>query len=112
MTAVFISHGPSALANYYGARALAALEAVAEVRRNPGEDAWTAKTLAAAAQGCEIIVSDRRAEGGDDLLARLPSLVAFVRCAVDIRNVDVAAASAHGILVTRASAGFMTSVSE
>ena len=109
---VFITHGPSALANYYGARALAALEAVADVRRNPNENAWTAEALAAAAQGCEIIVSDRRAEAGADLLARLPALVAFVRCAVDIRNVDIAAASAHGILVTQASAGFMASVSE
>jgi len=34
------------------------------------------------------------------------------RCAVDIRNIDVAAASAQGVLVTQASAGFMTSVSE
>jgi D-3-phosphoglycerate dehydrogenase len=109
---VFITHGPSALANYYGARALAALEAVADVRRNPSENAWTAETLAAAAQGCEIIVSDRRAEAGADLFARLPALVAFCRCAVDIRNVDTAAASAHGILVTQASAGFMASVSE
>ena len=110
--AVFITHGPGALANYYGARALAALEAVADVRRNPSEEAWTAQTLAAAAQGCDIIVSDRRAEGSAELLTRLPGLVAFCRCAVDIRNVDVAVASAHGILVTQASAGFMVSVSE
>ena len=109
---VFITHSPSALANYYGPRALAALEAVATVRRNPSEDAWTAETLATAAQGCDIIVSDRRAEGGAELLARLPTLVAFCRCAVDIRNIDVAAASAHGILVTQASAGFMAAVSE
>jgi D-3-phosphoglycerate dehydrogenase / 2-oxoglutarate reductase len=38
--------------------------------------------------------------------------VAFVRCAIDIRNVDVAAASKAGVLVTQASAGFVTSVSE
>jgi D-3-phosphoglycerate dehydrogenase len=42
----------------------------------------------------------------------LPELVAFVRCAVDIRNVDVAAASASGVLVTRASPGFIDSVAE
>ena len=109
---VLLTHGPAARANYYGARALAALEAVANVRLNRGDAPWTAETLAAAAEGCEIIVSDRSAEGPADLLARLPGLVAFCRCAVDIRNVDVAAASAHGILVTQASAGFMTSVSE
>ena len=39
-------------------------------------------------------------------------MVAFSRCAIDIRNIDVAAASTQGILVTQASAGFITSVSE
>jgi D-3-phosphoglycerate dehydrogenase len=43
---------------------------------------------------------------------RLPKLKAFVRCAIDIRNIDVAAASKAGVLVTQASAGFVTSVSE
>ena len=109
---VFLSHSPSALANYYGTRALAALEAVADVRLNPSEAPWNVDTLAAAAQGCDILVSDRRAEGSAEMLARLPQLVALCRCAVDIRNIDVTAASAHGILVTQASAGFMTAVAE
>ena len=109
---VLLTHSPEALANYYGAQALAGLQALADVRVNRGGGDWTAQTLAAAAQGCDIIVSDRRAEGSAELLALLPQLVAFCRCAVDIRNVDVAAASAHGILVTQASAGFMNSVSE
>src|SRR5581483_3089464 len=43
---------------------------------------------------------------------RLPKLVAFVRCAIDIRNIDVPAASKAGVLVTQASAGFVTSVAE
>lgn len=109
---VLLTHSPSALANYYGARALAALQAVAEVRLNPDEQPWSADTLAAAGRDCDIIVSDRRAEGSADLLARLPRLLALCRCAVDIRNIDVAAASAQGILVTQASAGFMAAVSE
>ena len=109
---VFLTHSPDALANYYGPRALAALQQLANVRCNASERAWTAETLAAAAQGCDIIVSDRRAEGSATLLAQLPQLVAYCRCAVDIRNVDVEAASAQGILVTQASAGFMAAVSE
>jgi D-3-phosphoglycerate dehydrogenase / 2-oxoglutarate reductase len=109
---VFLTHSPAALANYYGDRALAALQAVADVRRLDGDVAWTAGFLAEAAHDCDIIVSDRRAEGGTDLFERLPRLFAFVRCAVDIRNVDVAAASGLGIVVTQASAGFMASVSE
>ncbi len=37
---------------------------------------------------------------------------AFVRCAVDIRNVDVEAASQVGVLVTRAGPGFVQAVAE
>ena len=109
---VFLTHSPDALANYYGPRALAALQALAEVKRLRRDVEWTADTLAAAAQGCEVIVSDRRADGSAALMAQLPDLVAYCRCAVDIRNVNVDAASAQGILVTQASAGFMASVSE
>ncbi|CAN1545450.1 SerA Phosphoglycerate dehydrogenase and related dehydrogenases [Burkholderiaceae bacterium] len=109
---VFLTHSPSVLANYYGPRALAALEEVATVRCARDEVPFTAETLAAAAQDCDIIVSDRRVEAGAGLLAGLPHLVAFCRCAMDIRNIDVPAASAQGILVTQASAGFMASVSE
>ena len=35
-----------------------------------------------------------------------------MRCAVDIRNIDVAAASSAGVLVTRASPGFVPAVAE
>src|SRR5262245_24895575 len=97
---VFLTHSPAALANYYGPRALAGLEAVAEVRTAGSDILWTPHELAAAARGCDVIVSDRRAEGGAALLEQLPGLRAFVRCAVDIRNIDVATASRLGILVT------------
>jgi D-3-phosphoglycerate dehydrogenase len=46
------------------------------------------------------------------LFAALPDLVGFVRAAVDIRTVDVAAASKAGVLVTQASPGFVPAVSE
>jgi D-3-phosphoglycerate dehydrogenase / 2-oxoglutarate reductase len=39
-------------------------------------------------------------------------VVAFLRVAVDIRNIDVAAASREGILVTHATPGFIPSVAE
>ena len=109
---VFITHSPEALANYYGPRALAALEKVADVQRGDSEAHWSVDALAAAARDCDIIVSDRRTACDAALLARLPKLLAFCRCAVDIRNIDVAAASSHGVLVTQASAGFMASVTE
>jgi D-3-phosphoglycerate dehydrogenase len=51
-------------------------------------------------------------EGRGEIFAQLPHLRAFVRCAVDIRNVDVDAASQAGVLVTRAGPGFVQAVAE
>jgi D-3-phosphoglycerate dehydrogenase len=109
---VWLSFGPTARAEYYGARALADLQAVATVVLNGSDAPSTADSIAEAAAGCDVVVSDRSAAAPATLLARLPRLVAWCRCAVDLRNVHTAAASAHGILVTRASAGFTASVSE
>ena len=71
-----------------------------------------ARALAQAARGCDIIVSDRQTPGPAEFFADAPDLAAFLRVAVDIRNIDVAAASAHGILVTHASPGFTAAVAE
>jgi D-3-phosphoglycerate dehydrogenase len=100
------------MANYYGERALAGLRDVGDVKLHQGEKSLEGKDLIKAAQDCELIVSYRQSPGPAELFERLPRLVAFLRCAIDIRNVDVAAASRAGVLVTQASAGFVTSVSE
>jgi len=68
--------------------------------------------LIAAAADCELIVSYRQSPGPAAVFERLPKLRAFLRCAIDIRNIDVPAASKAGVLVTQASAGFVTSVTE
>ncbi|HSH91552.1 MAG TPA: hydroxyacid dehydrogenase [Ramlibacter sp.] len=109
--AIFITHSPEALNNYFGPKALAGLEALGEVRRSTAGLA-DEEALIRAAQGCEIIIAERKTECSAALLRALPDLVALCRCAVDIRNIDVKAASSEGILVTQASAGFMASVSE
>ena len=112
MPKVFLTHSPEMLRNYYGERAVAALGEVAEVVINPTGDVLDAEALTRHAQGCELVVSDRQTPGFASFFERAPDLVAFLRCAVDIRNVDVAAASRHGILVTRATPGFAASVAE
>jgi D-3-phosphoglycerate dehydrogenase len=112
MIDVFVSHPQSKLATYYGARATAALQAVARVRFNPGDTDLDADELVALARDADVIVSYRQTVGDERVFAALPALKAFVRCAIDIRNIDVAAASRHGVLVTQASAGFIASVSE
>jgi D-3-phosphoglycerate dehydrogenase len=113
VTAIFLSHSTAALASYYGEKALAGLERLGTVRRNPRDrDDLSPAELIDAAKGCGIIVSYRQTPGYGEIFAALPELVAFVRCAVDIRNVDVAAASRAGVLVTRASPGFVPAVAE
>lgn len=109
---ILLTHSPDALANYYGERALAGLKAVGEVKLNKSKTSLEGDDLIKAAKDCDLIVSYRQSPGPAQVFERLPRLVAFLRCAIDIRNVDVAAASKAGVLVTQASAGFITSVTE
>ena len=112
MPAILLTNPPDMLKNFYGERALAGLRALGDVRLNPlGRELNTAE-LIEAARGCEIIVSHRGVPAEPELFHSLPDLVAFCRCAVDIRTVNVAAASEDGVLVTHASAGFVAAVAE
>jgi D-3-phosphoglycerate dehydrogenase / 2-oxoglutarate reductase len=88
------------------------LLAIAQVKLHEASDALDAAGLIEAAREVDIIVADRLTAGPGEIFPALPKLRAFVRCAVDIRNVDVAAASAVGVLVTRAGPGFVQSVAE
>ena len=112
MAALFVTHADEARAHYYGEEALARLQELGEVRLNDSAQPLATPQLIELARGCQVIVSDRATEGPAALFEQLPELVAFVRCAVDIRNIDVGAASAHGVLVTRASPGFVDAVAE
>jgi len=109
---ILLSHSPEARALYYGERALAGLRKVGDVKLHEGSTPLEGDALIAAASDCDLIVSYRQSPGPAALFERLPRLKAFVRCAIDIRNIDVAAASRIGVLVTQASAGFVTSVAE
>lgn len=109
---VLLAHTPEMRRNYYGDRSLTGLRAAAEVILHQGGDALDAAGLVRAAKDADIIVADRMTEGRGEIFAQLPHLRAFVRCAVDIRNVNVEAASAAGVLVTRAGPGFVHAVAE
>lgn len=109
---VLLTHTPQFRRQYYGERSLKGLQAVAPVVLNESNDALDTAALIEAARDVDIIVADRLTEGPGEIFPRLPKLRAFVRCAVDIRNIDVQAASAAGVLVTRAGPGFVPSVAE
>lgn len=112
MTTVFVTHPKDALEQYFGARATQALQAIAEVRLNPQPRELSTAELIAAAQGCDALIAYRQTPGPEALFHGLPGLAAFIRCAVDIRTVDLAAASAYGVLVTQASPGYVAAVAE
>jgi len=109
---VLLTHTPQFRRQYYGARSLTGLRVLADVKLHEADDALESDGLIKAAADVDIIVADRLTEGRGEIFGRLPRLSAFVRCAVDIRNIDVAAASAAGVLVTRAGPGFVQAVAE
>ncbi|MCK1756643.1 hydroxyacid dehydrogenase [Bradyrhizobium sp. 137] len=109
---VLLAHTPEMRRNYYGDRSLNGLRATAEVMLHDGDEPLDAAGLVRVAKDVDVIVADRMTEGRGEIFAQLPRLCAFVRCAVDIRNVNVDAASRAGVLVTRAGPGFVQAVAE
>ncbi len=112
MATVLVTHPASRLSTYFGERALCQLREIAQVRLNPSDQDWQGSDLVTAAQGCDIIIAYRQTPFDAAVFAALPQLWAVCRCAMDIRTIDVAAASHQGIMVTRATPGFGTAVTE
>lgn len=112
MVRVLLTHPQDKLELYFGAAALHDLRQLADVRLNPSPRELALDELVAAAQGCDALIAYRQTPGPRALFDALPGLRAFLRCAVDIRSVDVEAASEHGVLVTQASAGYAPAVCE
>lgn len=109
---VLLTHPRERLATYFGEQALEQLGQVASVKLNPDAHDWSTAELIEAARGCDVLIAYRQTSLDADFFGAVPDLVAAVRCAMDIRTIDVQAASHHGVLVTRASAGFGPAVAE
>src|SRR5229473_2799492 len=103
---------PLARRQYYGARALARLHELVEVVLHEGDAPLDPPGLIAAAREVDLIIADRATPVPAEIFAGLPRLKVVMRSAIDIRNIDVAAASQAGVLVTHAEAGFVKSVVE
>jgi D-3-phosphoglycerate dehydrogenase len=109
---ILLTHTPEARGLYYGGRALSGLQALGEVLLHEGSEPLQPAALIEAARSCQIIVADRATACPGELFAALPELVSVSRVAMDIRNIDVDAASTHGVLVTKASRSWVAAVSE
>ncbi len=112
MQTVFITHPTHKFDTYFGQTALAQLQKIARVRCNPAQDDLEGEALLQHIQGCAVVIAYRQTPFDHRVFAAMPEVVAVVRCAVDIRTIDVDAASAQGILVTQASPGFGPAVAE
>jgi D-3-phosphoglycerate dehydrogenase len=109
---IFLTHPPEALSVYYGEKTLSEIKKLGKVHTNPLNRELTTRELIDYTRGCGLIISYRQTPGDAELFANAPDLIAFLRCAIDIRNIDVEAASANGILVTRAKPHFTVSTAE
>lgn len=109
---LLLTHVPLSRKNYYGARALARLQELVEVTLHEGDAPLDPRGVIAAARDVDFIIADRSTAVPGEIFASLPGLKVVMRSAVDIRNIDVAAASAAGALVTHAEPGFVKSVVE
>lgn len=109
---ILITHNNDLLHNFYSLEAVEQLRAIADVRLNGTDRPLAGAALVEAAQDIDIILSDRLAPGTAEIFDGLPNLAVYMRCAVDIRNIDVQAASRAGVLVVRCSAGYGDAVAE
>ncbi len=112
MKKLLLTHVPQARRQYYGARALARLKELVDVVQHEGDAPLDAAGVIAMARGVDYIIADRATPAPAAVFEGLPGLGVVMRSAIDIRNIDVAAASKAGVLVTHAEAGFVTSVVE
>ena len=109
---ILLTHTADTRRNYYGDQALAGLRALGDVVLHDGIAPMDTPALIAASRDCTLIVADRATHLDSERIAGLTNVAAILRVAVDIRNIDVAAASQAGILVTQASRSWVAAVSE
>jgi D-3-phosphoglycerate dehydrogenase len=112
MIKLLLTHVPLARGQYYGARALAQLQELVAVVLHEGSAPLDAQGVIAAARDADLIIADRATAMPAVIFESLPKLRVVMRSAIDIRNIDAAAASRAGVLVTHAEAGFVKSVVE
>lgn len=112
MPRIVLTHMRSDRKDKYGDAAVSGLNALGDLVVHDGDAPLTTDQLIGLAADADVIVLDRMVPGEAKMFKALPKLVAIHRVAMDVRNIDVAAASAEGVLVTRAGPGFIPAVTE
>ena len=109
---VFLTHNPEDLDAYYG-RALPELQALdVDIVTNPTDGDLSTDELLTAAAGCQIVIAHRATPGDAAFFNAHADVIAFLRTAVDISTIDIAAASRAGVVVGHADKSFVASTAE
>jgi D-3-phosphoglycerate dehydrogenase len=112
MTRLLLTHPVTVRRNYFPDKAVQALAQLGDLVINPTDAEWTADEIVEVGRQADIIVNYRETPASAQIFDSLSNLKAWVRVAVDIRNIDMEAASRNGVLVTNASSVFISSVAE
>lgn len=112
MVNILLSHSEDVRRCYFRDDAVIALRQHGTLHLNHTGVELSSEELIDAARGCEIIVAYRETPADSLVFDSLPDLKAYVRCAVDIRNIDMTAANRNGVLVTQVSGVFVSGVAE
>src|SRR5688572_17027745 len=112
MARIVLTHTMTDRKDKYGDAAVAGLRRLGDLVLNNTETPLSVDALVDLAADADVIVLDRMVPGEPRLFKALPRLMAVHRAAMDIRNIDIGAASAAGVLVTRAGPGFIPAVCE
>ena len=111
MLKIFLSHNPEDLEVYFK-KAYSALKEQCNVVLNPKDRNLDTEEVIEAAQGCQVVICHRATHGKAAIFENLPDLAVFLRPQVDISDIDVAAASANGILVANSVPAFIPATAE
>jgi D-3-phosphoglycerate dehydrogenase len=108
---IFVTHNPEDREMYFH-WAMEPLRGLGEVVLNPTDHNLTTPELIEAAAGCDIIVAHRATPAPAAVFDSLPGLMALLRPQLDIRTIDIEAASRNGVLIANAPATFVPSTAE
>ena len=96
---ILLTHKKGDLEFFFGEKAIQTLSIEHELVFNDSNEWLKDKDVMKIAPNCHVIISEWWTGAGAELLTQNKNLLAFVRCGVEINNVDMELATQEGILV-------------
>ena len=109
---VFLTHPDIDRGFFFTAKALRRLRRNHGVILNPLGRPPTDAEILSLAPDCEVVVAEWLTGAGAEVFRTNRALKAFVRCGVEILNVDMEAATGAGVMVVSTPAPFVSAVAE